>query len=309
MQKHHDSGYKNLLSNKEIFRQLMTSFVREKWVKDLDFSKCELIKGSFVSRRYKKTFTDLLYKVKLRGRDLYVVILLEFKSAPALFVAVQMAGYILDFYRHLIDSEKRLRKLPPVFPIMLYNGKRRWTSPINLAELIEGQELLGEYVLHFKYYPVIENSFSRRALLEIGNIVSTLFLLEAHYDVKLLEHALLALFEKTKNKQALSLFFNFVLQLFLHERINESDYRVLERTYYDKKEVNMLIEAIRKEKAQIREKGKREGRQEGRQEGKKLKGLEIAKLMLANGEPISKIKLYTGLTEEVVIKLKKEIQI
>lgn len=108
MQEINDSGYKKLLSNKEIFRQLMTSFVHEKWVKDLDFSRCEVIKGSFVSRRDKKTFTDLLYKVKLRGRDLYVVILLEFKSAPAPFVAVQMAGYILDFYRHLIDSEKRL---------------------------------------------------------------------------------------------------------------------------------------------------------------------------------------------------------
>jgi hypothetical protein len=33
------------------------------------------------------TFTDRPYKVKLRSRDLYVVILLEFKSAPALFVA------------------------------------------------------------------------------------------------------------------------------------------------------------------------------------------------------------------------------
>lgn len=305
MQEIHDSGYKKLLSNKEIFRQLITAFVHEKWVKDLDFSRCELIKGSFVSRRYKKTFTDLLYKVKLRGRDLYVVILLEFKSVPALFVAVQMAGYILDFYRHLIDSEKRLRKLPPVFPILLYNGKKRWTSPINLAELIEGQELLGEYMLHFKYFPVIENSFNRKVLLQIGNIVSTLFLLEAHYDIKLMERAVLALFEKTKDKQALSLFLNFVLQLFLHERIDESDYQVLERTYHDKKEVNMLIEAIRKEKTQIREKGKKEGKKEG----KRMKGLEIAKLMLANGEPIAKIKLYTGLAEEVIVKLKAEMQI
>lgn len=67
----------------------------------------------------------------------------------------------------------------------------------------------------------------------------------------------------------------------------------------------MLIEAIRKEKTQIRKKG----RQEGRQEGQKLKGLKIAKLMLANGEPIAKIKLYTGLAEEVIVKLKAEMQI
>lgn len=67
----------------------------------------------------------------------------------------------------------------------------------------------------------------------------------------------------------------------------------------------MLIEAIRKEKTQIREKGKREGKKEG----ERMKGLEIARLMLMNGEPIEKIKLYTGFSDEVIIKLKEEMQI
>lgn len=56
MQAFHDRSYTKLFSNKEIFRQLITSFVSEAWVKDLDFSACELIKGSFVSRKYKKNF-------------------------------------------------------------------------------------------------------------------------------------------------------------------------------------------------------------------------------------------------------------
>ncbi|MCL4706160.1 Rpn family recombination-promoting nuclease/putative transposase [bacterium] len=105
----HDRGYKKLFSNREIFRQLITTFVHEPWVKDLDFSTCELVKDSFISKRYKKTFTDLLYKIKLRGRDFYIVILLEFKATPQRFVALQMLGYIVDFYRHLVDSQKRLK--------------------------------------------------------------------------------------------------------------------------------------------------------------------------------------------------------
>jgi len=247
----------------------------------------------------KKTFTDLLYKVKLHGRDLYVVILLEFKSAPARFVAVQMAGYILDFYRHLIDSEKRLRKLPPVFPIMLYNGKRRWTSPLNLAELIEGHELLGEHVLHFRYFPIIENAFSRNMLLRIGNIVATLFLAEAHYDFDLLAKKNLQLVESAADKQALSLFLNWLKQLFLHGRIAESDYQAFERIYEDKEEVNMLIESIRKEKTQLRKGGKREGKREGK--------LEIAKLMLLDGEPVEKIKRYTGISDAALLRFRQKL--
>jgi predicted transposase/invertase (TIGR01784 family) len=308
MQEIDDKGYKKLFSNKEIFRQLVTSFVHEAWVKELDFSRCELVKGSFVSRKYKKTFTDLLYKVKLRGRDLYVVILLEFKSAPALFVAVQMAGYVMDFYRHLIDSEKKLRKLPPVFPILLYNGKRRWTSPLNLADLVEGHELLGEYALHFKYFPIIEKAYDRQMLLQVGNIVSTLFLLEAHYEENLLQRVLLALYEKSQDRQAVSLFLNFVLQLYLHGRIDESDYKKLERTYQDRQEVSMLIEAIQKEKKQLRESGKREGRKEGRKEGKKEGRLDVARMMLRSGEPIEKIKRYTGLSDVTIRKVQQKLQ-
>lgn len=186
MQKVHDLGYGPLFSNKEIFRQLLTSFVNQKWVKDSDFSKCELIKDSFVSKEYKKTFSDLLYKVKLRGRDIYIVILLEFKSKPERFTAVQMAGYLLDFYRHLITSEKKLHALPPVFPILLYSGKRRWTMPLHLDALVEDAELLGKYKIGFECFPIRVNSFGRKTLLELGNIVSTLFLAEAHYDSKLM---------------------------------------------------------------------------------------------------------------------------
>ncbi len=292
-----DRGYKRLFSNKEIFRQLVTSFVKEEWVKDLDFSSCELVPGAFVSKNYEKTFSDLMYKVKLRDRDFYIVILLEFKSAPALFVVVQVLGYIMDFYRHLIASEKDLRKLPPVFPIMLYNGEKPWITPLDISELIEGHEILGNFALHFKCLPIIEYAYAEDLLLRIGNIVATLFLAEVHYDFEKLANQLLALFERTEDKQAISLFLNWLKQMAVYERIDESHYREFERIYYERTEVNMLENAIRAEKKQIREDGKSEGM------------LEVAKIMLQDGEPIEKIKRYTGLSEEQIRKLQKELQL
>lgn len=297
MRAYQDRGYTKLFSNKEIFRQLITSFVREPWVKDLDFSKCALVKDSFVSEKYKKTFGDLMYKVKLRGRDLYIVILLEFKSAPSHFVAVQIAGYILDFYRHLIASEKRLRKLPPVFPVLLYNGKQRWRAPQEVAELVEGATLLGEYGLRCKYFPIIENTFSSQALQRIGNIVSTLFLAETYFDAERIARELEALFDQAEDKQAASLFVNWLMQMFHHGRIDEADYEKLEKIYQSTTEVSMLIEAIQKEKAQLRARGERTGVQKSK--------LEIARTMLHNGEPVEKIKLYTGLSHDAIAKLIK----
>jgi len=305
-----DRGYTQLFSNKEFFRELVTSFVHEAWVNDLDFSNCELVPGVFISKNYEKTFSDLMYKVKLRERDFYIVILVEFKSAPALFVTVQMLGYILDFYRHLIASEKEkgLRKLPPVFPIMLYNGEKPWTTSLDISDLIEGHEFLGDFALHFKCFPIIEYTFSEELLLQIGNIVSTLFLAEVHYDFEKLVAQLLALFERTEDKQAVSLFLNWLKQMAIHERIDESHYREFERIYHERTEVNMLENAIREEKKQIREQGWKDGLADGKSVGEVKGRLEVAKMMLQNGEPLEKIKLYTGLSEEQIREAQKELQ-
>lgn len=299
MQEIHDLGYKKLFANKDIFRQLLTSFVHEPWVQDLDFAKCELLKDTFVSRKYKKAFSDLLYKVKLRGRDVYIVVLLEFKSSPERFTPVQMAGYILDFYRHLLDAGKKPRALPPVFPILLYNGKRRWKQPLRLSALVEGAALLGKYKIDFECFPIRINSFSRKALLRIGNIVSTLFLAEAHYDFEMVARELMKLVQDKEQRQAAFLFLNWFQQLFIHERISEGEYQTFEGIYYDQEESPMLLESIRREKAQLRNAGKREGKREGMT----LQQRRIAQIMLQNGEPLDKVMRYTDLSEGAILRL------
>lgn len=219
---------KSSFSNLEIFQQLVTTFVMEPWVKELDFSACELVKDDFVSKEYKASFGDLIYKIKWREEELYLVVLLEFKSAPEHFVAVQILGYVIDFYRNLLDAGEKVRKLPPVFAILLYNGEQTWNAPADISELIQGGKALGKYALHFKYLPIIENAYEREQLLQIGNIVSTLFFAEAYYDVDLLKQELVKLFEKAPNKHAVSLFLNWLKQLAVHGRIEPSDYEALD---------------------------------------------------------------------------------
>ena len=85
----HDSGYKKLFSNRTIFRQLLETFVHEPWVAELDFSQAETLDKSFVADHYKATESDLIYKVKLRGRTVYIYLLLEFQSTVDRFMAIR----------------------------------------------------------------------------------------------------------------------------------------------------------------------------------------------------------------------------
>ena len=140
----HDSGYKRLFSNTVFFRQLLKSFVHEPWVKEIDFTQCETLDKSFVSEHYKETESDIIYKVRLRGHDAYLVILLEFQSTVDRFMALRMLNYLTNFYMDYVESQPGVRVLPPVFPLVLYNGDRRWTAPVCLEELIQEPELLGK---------------------------------------------------------------------------------------------------------------------------------------------------------------------
>ena len=114
----------------------------------------------------------------------------------------------MDFLANNSD----IKKLPAVFPIVLYNGSAPWTAPVNLSALIEQTPPLGRFALDFEYFLIAENQYSQEALLKIRNIVSTLFLAESHYDLDVLEVELMNLFSSEGDKQAVSLFLNWFRQ-------------------------------------------------------------------------------------------------
>lgn len=68
------------------------------------------------------------------------------------------------------------------------------------------------------------------------------------------------------------------------------------------REVERLREKARHDEAQALYHARNEGRVEGRQEGIVERNIEIARSMVADGEPVSKIMRYTGLSLEEVEK-------
>ena len=332
----HDSGYKKLFSNRTIFRQLIETFVNQEWVHSLDFDTCEPLDKSFISEHYKETESDLIYKIQFQDREVYIYILIEFQSTVDPFMALRVLNYITNFYMDFLVNNKSVKKLPAVFPIVLYNGEARWTAPVNLSELIEQTPPLGAFALDFQYFLIAENQYSQEALLNIRNIVSTLFLAESYYDVKVLEVELLNLFSSESDKQAVSLFLNWFKQLAFHGRLESEDYESLESIYRTEEEVKtMLVTALEREREQIFQNGLREGEQKGKQEGLlegeqkgkqegllegeqkgKQKGLlegeqkgriETAKAMLAKEMEMTLIAEITNLPEAQLLELRDDL--
>jgi len=133
-----DHAYKLLFSEPEIIIDLLQGFVHEQWVEALDFSTLEKVSGSYISDDLRSRENDVIWRVKCYDHWLYIYLLIEFQSSVDRFMAVRLLTYIGLLYQDLIKSKQFVgkRQLPPVFPVVLYNGEPRWTAPTELKALI-----------------------------------------------------------------------------------------------------------------------------------------------------------------------------
>ncbi|AUB79674.1 hypothetical protein THSYN_01000 [Candidatus Thiodictyon syntrophicum] len=97
-------------------------------------------------------YSDLVYRVRWRGQPLPVCVLFEHKSRPEHWTQLQLLRYFAvegDAYR---KQHPRARLLPPVMPLVVYHGKRRWRVPRNFHDLISPlSPALAPYIPSFTY--------------------------------------------------------------------------------------------------------------------------------------------------------------
>lgn len=139
MANHHDHSYKLLFSHPEMVRDLLTGFVKEEWVARLDFATLEKVSGSYVTDELRDREDDIIWRVRWGDDWLYIYLLLEFQSSVDKYMAVRIMSYLGLLYQDLV-RQKALTpsgKLPPVLPVVLYNGEERWTAAQNVSDLVE----------------------------------------------------------------------------------------------------------------------------------------------------------------------------
>jgi hypothetical protein len=189
----HDRGYRLLFSHPEFVEDLLRGFVREPWVDELDFSTLERLPEAYVSYGLDDRHGDLVWKVRWRGQTMYLYLVLEFQSTDERFMAVRLLVYVALLYQELIRRGELLPgdMLPPVLPILLYNGDRPWTAPQALRELIAGvPPSLARYLPDLRYFLLDERRLPTADLSGEPNLVAGLVQLERSAGIEDVPEAL-----------------------------------------------------------------------------------------------------------------------
>ena len=178
----HDASYKSIFSHKEMMEPLLRRLVAQSWIEQLDFSTLQPVKTHFVGPQNRKRDSDLIWRVKLRQQNewLYVYLLMEFQSAPSDFMALRMLTYICLLYEDLVKQNRLSpgRKLPPVLPIVLYNGRTPWTKPVEMSELVDPADGLDAFTPKFRYYLIDEGRVPLSLIEPVNDPVAALLKLE-----------------------------------------------------------------------------------------------------------------------------------
>jgi len=91
--------------------------------------------------------------------------------------------------------------------------------------------------------------------------------------------------------------------VFRSRRMYQTDLQSDLATAEDRGRIAGRQEGLQEGRREGRLEGRREGRREGRLEGRLAREVEIARSMIANGEPVEKIIRYTGLTQAEIDRL------
>jgi len=296
----HDRSYKDLFSHPEMIKDLLTGFVQEDFIEDIDFSDFQKVGTTYILEEYQKRETDLIIRLNLKGQEAYLYILIELQSTPDKYIALRVLEYLLTFYQDLLKQKKDLPdKLPSVFPIVLYTGKDPFNCAVSLEELIDKPyKRLMKYVPRFEYYKIAINEINEGKygeLIGLENIVAACFnLVRAEKKEKTLE-AFERLVEISKEHRD---YLIRAIEMWLRQFFKRKGIEVGEISLSGGR--TMIEDVI----DQIYEEGIVKGKQEGILEGVEKGKLDMVKKLLKKGFSIEEL---ADIAEVQVEELKKAL--
>jgi len=272
-QPQHDPFFKSMFEDQRLFRELLVwlvPFVAEL----LDLDRADLQKDSLVDEELKTHYSDLLYKIPVRGADqnIVVFVLLEHKASPDQWTMLQVLRYIVQIWCREYSAAKEQNRLadfmlPPILPIIVYHGEREFKVPIRLGKLIRAIRGFEKYQLDFEVLLLDLTNFDKTTPPEDLELFAVLAIMQAVFRPDAAER-ILRIYQKIKHKLGDPRYSERWLKLLRYmmtssKYINKKDFFEVTSQMSDT-DIATLSPFYQEVFAEGREEGREEGRDEER---------------------------------------------
>ena len=169
-------------------------------------------------------------------------------------------AYISLLYQDLVKRGDILEngQLPPILPIVLYNGSNKWTAAKDIQELIPTVPgLVAQFKPALKYLLIDENAYSEAELAPLQNLVAAVFRLEHPANPKAIQELVQSLSEWLSDRADIRRMLAIWIRATLMKKPN---YGILLNEVNDLQEVKtMLSDKLEEWAKEYEQKGRQEG--------------------------------------------------
>ena len=146
----HDKFFHAVFSDEEHARDLLRNALPGKILRRIELSPLQISRESYVDEDLAAHQSDLLIRTRYRDSPVFVYFLVEHKSQPSRWTILQLLRYMVRIWDKELAQNKKLRKLPPIIPMVFYHGTRRWKQPLVFSSCIELEDAFRAYIPDFE---------------------------------------------------------------------------------------------------------------------------------------------------------------
>ena len=284
----HDKIFRTILGKK----QEAVTFINKTIKTNLKIEEIEQYNSSFVNDVFGNEEADIVYKIKERG----IFFLIEHQTKIDYSMPYRLLKYQVAIMESAIDENKirnKSYKIPLVIPIVLYTGDQKWNANKFLEESQE--KIKGVNIRIGNYNLVDVHDFTEKELLKENDFLSKMMLVEKAKNSDDIVSAVERILKVTKEEDRDLL--KRIILIILNRKIGENEaYRLANKLRGDDENMLAVLDMIDRENQMYINIGKKEST------------LEIARKMLRLKVNTNIIKEATGLKEEEIEKIGKEIE-
>ncbi|MEZ4435060.1 MAG: Rpn family recombination-promoting nuclease/putative transposase [bacterium] len=273
----HDAYFKASFSDPGVAADAIRRLLDPALADAIDWDHIEHIPTDFISDDLQNHRADLILRVTLRGEPAFLFILYEHQSSVDPMMPFRVVVYMVRLWQGHLRDNPGARHLPPIVPIVLYNGARPWTAPLDFHDLFTVDpsifETLAPFLPSFRVLlddlvrttdDAIEQS-TRRALATLALLVLKHAPNDKSLDpfvARLTPHLVAALAEPG----GLDALVRTLYYVYEHSDLERGAIESLIAPRVDPQTREVIMTTAQKLRAEGREEGRAEGREEGRKE-------------------------------------------
>jgi predicted transposase YdaD len=324
----HDNLFRKVFSNAPEAAGLLRPNLPAWLSTRLDWSTLTLQDRSYVDEELEASQSDLLFEVQWQAGDgqagagqagagaagsepqrLLLYVLFEHQSTPNRWMRFRLLEYCCRIWADALRADNKRAKLPPIVPVVFYQGKRRWRHAREFAELF------AEAVREWPWTPRFEHLLVDQSQAAVGDVRGGAL-------GRVAQLALMAAARRrvSQVRAALLMAAQYMGELAGSGRIEP--FRAIVRyviTTQDKRTVREFGEALRRHvpgpggdmktyAEELLQEGLQEGLQKGLQKGRREGQLGTIENFLRAGIEWSVIKEATGIDQEAFQALRQRIE-